>query len=395
MNIAFVVQRYGADIAGGSEAECREYAERLAGRHEVTVLTTCARDYITWANVLPPGPSTLNGVTVRRFPVVRPRALSQFADLSDTVFSAAGSPDEEEAWFAANGPDSPALLEHLRTEGPGYDVVAFMTYRYAPSYFGLPLVADRAVLIPTAEEDAAVSLGVLKAYFARPAGFLFNTPEEQALVELSAGCVLAPATTPGFGLDPAPARRDRAILADLGLPDDFVLYLGRVDRNKGADVLAETFLAHLAAGGRPTTLVYAGPMALTLPSHPAIRPLGFVPAAIRDALLDHARALLVPSPYESLSIVLLEAWNRGLPALVNGGCQVLKGQVRRANGGLYYRSPLEFSEGLTWLLDHPDAAGTMGRQGQAFVEREYRWPVVMARVESLLEQVATRARTVA
>lgn len=391
MKIAFVVQRYGAEIAGGSEAECREYAERLAGRHDVSVLTTCAADYITWANVFPAGLSSLNGVRVHRFPVARRRSLTRFADLSDTVFGAAGTPEEEEAWFAANGPDSPALLAHLREDGARYDVVAFMTYRYAPSYFGLPLVADRAVLIPTAEEDAAITLRVLKSFFSRPAGFLFNTPEEQALVELSAGRALAPATTPGFGVDPPPARSDRSALADLGLPDDFVLYLGRVDRNKGADVLAQTFLDHLGASGRPTTLVYAGPLALTLPSHPSIRSLGFVSPTVRDALLDHARALIVPSPYESLSIVLLEAWNRSRPALVNGACQVLQGQVRRANGGLYYRSPREFSEALTWLLDHPAEADTMGRQGQAYVEREYRWPLVMARVESLLEQVATRA----
>ncbi len=112
----------------------------------------------------------------------------------------------------------------------------------------------------------------------------------------------------------------------------------------------------------------------------------------RHALLCHARALVVPSPYESLSIVLLEAWNRAVPALVNAHCSVLRGQVRRANGGLFYRSQREFSEALTYLLSHEPQRVALGRQGQAYVEQEYRWPTVMARVETLLAQARLRTQ---
>src|SRR6185436_7908412 len=55
VKLACVVQRYGADIAGGSELHCRDLAKRLAARHEITVLTSCARDYVTWENSYPPG----------------------------------------------------------------------------------------------------------------------------------------------------------------------------------------------------------------------------------------------------------------------------------------------------------------------------------------------------
>ena len=61
MKLACVIHRYGADIAGGSEAHCRQIAERLSAAHEVTVLTTCARDYVTWANAYPPGVTHING----------------------------------------------------------------------------------------------------------------------------------------------------------------------------------------------------------------------------------------------------------------------------------------------------------------------------------------------
>ena len=182
MKLAFVVQRYGADIAGGSEAHCRELAERLSARHDITVLTTCAKDYVTWENAYPAGAGSENGVHVIRFPVARQRRIKVFADLSDEVFDGGAPPDRQEEWFRENGPDTPALLEHLRAHGREYDLVLFWTYRYSPSYFGLPLVADRAVLVPTAEEDPAIDLDVLLEFFDKPAGYVFLTPEECELV---------------------------------------------------------------------------------------------------------------------------------------------------------------------------------------------------------------------
>ena len=390
MKLACVVQRYGAEVAGGSEAHCRAVAERLALHHDVTVLTSCARDYVTWANAFPPGQAVENQVRVRRFPVRRTRRLGTFSDVSDEVFDGPTEPDRQRTWFAENGPDVPGLLDHLRTEGTSYDLVLFWTFRYAPSFFGLPLVADRAVLVPTAEDDRALNLEVLHDYFRLPRGHVFLTPEEADLVEARAGGPLQPATIVGMGLDAAPPPPGRAAVATLGIDGDYVLYLGRVDRNKGCHTLLEYF-EEFAAGGGTTTLVLAGPSTLRIPQHPRIRALGYVPDDARHALLCHAHALVVPSPYESLSIVLLEAWNRGVPALVNAHCSALRGQVRRANGGLFYRSPREFSESLTYLLTNEPQRKALGRQGRAYVEREYRWPTVMARVEALLTQALSKA----
>jgi glycosyltransferase involved in cell wall biosynthesis len=126
---------------------------------------------------------------------------------------------------------------------------------------------------------------------------------------------------------------------------------------------------------------------MRIPQHPRIRALGYVSEAMREALLSHARALIVPSRYESLSIVLLEAWNHGVPAVVNAGCKVLEGQVRRANGGLAYRSSGEFQEAITILLQNDGIRDSLGRQGLAYVDREYRWPTVLARVEAVLDEV--------
>jgi glycosyltransferase involved in cell wall biosynthesis len=383
MKIACVIHRFGADIAGGSEGHCRLIADHLAGRHDVTILTTCAKDHITWKNHYPVGESRVGALRVVRFPVDQPRHLHRFMDISDRVFADRATLEEQEQWFRENGPDVPALLEHLRHHGDDYDRVLFWSYRYYDAYFGLPIVAGRAILVPTAEEDPLIHVDVLERYFALPRGLLYLTPEEQELVEmrLPPG---KPSEIIGCGLDAVVDAPDRSCLDPLGLTDPFVLYLGRIDPNKGCDALVRHFLRYVEGGGRPVQLVMAGPSSMPIPDHPSIRALGFVEHEVREALLSRARALMMPSPFESLSMVLLEAWNHGLPALVNARCKVLRGQVERADGGLYYGNAIEFSAALDYLLDHPDAAAELGRQGLAYVDREYRWPTVMEKIERLL-----------
>ena len=382
MKLACVIHRFGADIAGGSEGHCRLVAEHLAAGHDVTIVTTCAKDHITWRNHYPPGESRIGPLRVVRFPVARERQLHRFMDLSDLVFADRASADDEEQWFRENGPDAPELVEYLRRHGAGYDRVLFWSYRYYDTYFGLPPVADRAVLVPTAEEDPLIHVDALTRFFALPKGFLFLTPEEEALVAARAPAG-RPSAVIGCGLDPASQAADRSVLDALQLHDRFVLYLGRIDPNKGCAALLRHFLKYVEA--RPTVqLVMAGPASMPIPDHPLVRPLGFVEDGVREALLTRAAALMMPSPFESLSMVLLEAWNRGLPALVNARCKVLRGQVVRANGGLYYGNAVEFTAALDYLLDHPAEARQLGQQGLAYVDCEYRWPTVMGKIETVL-----------
>jgi glycosyltransferase involved in cell wall biosynthesis len=390
MRLACVVHRYGAEIAGGSEAHCRRVAEHLAADHDVTVLTTCAKDHVTWRNAYPAGESRVNGIRVVRFPVRRPRSLHRFAEISEIAFSGKASAGEQEQWFRENGPDAPGLLSHLSVRGEEYDRVLFWAFRYAGSFFGLPLVAERAVLVPTAEDDALIKLDVLGRYFCLPAGFVFLTPEEQALVARRAAGPLAPFCVVGSGLEPV-GSGPQASLQPSGVPQPFVLYLGRIDPNKGCETLLQHFERFHAGHALPVDLVMAGPANMIIPHHPHVKALGFVDDAVREALLTKAAMLVVPSRYESLSLVLLEAWNHGLPALVNGRCLVLKGQARRANGALYYRDYDEFAAALEYLLAHHDVARELGRQGLEYVDREYRWPYVMARINSLLKQVGQAA----
>jgi len=389
MKLACVIHRFGADIAGGSEAHCRVIAEHLAARHDVTIVTTCAKDHVSWADHYPPGESTAGPLKIRRFRVPRPRDLWRFKDISDRVFAGGATAEEQDQWFRENGPDSPELLAFLSEHAADFDLVLFWSYRYADAYFGVPLAGRRAVLVPTAEADPLIHISATGRLFAKASGFVFLTPEEVELLGTRVPAD-APSCVIGCGLEAPPHVPDRSRVDALGLPGDYALYLGRVDPNKGCDTLFRFFRLYVDQGGR-VPLVLAGPANMPIPEHPLIRPLGFVEEAAREALLQHARVLLMPSPYESLSMVLLEAWNHGVPALVNGRCDVLRGQTLRADGGLYYRNAAEFVEALRFLLDDEASARTLGAQGRAYVDREYRWPTVMARLEPCLEAVAARA----
>jgi len=399
VKLACVIHRFGADIAGGSESHCRAVALHLAQAHDVTVLTSCAHDHVTWENHYPEGESTDGPLRVRRFPAVRRRDLARFRDISRRVFSGRGSDADQDEWFRENGPLVPALLDELRARGGEYDRVLFWSYRYFPTYFGLPLVADRAILLPTAEEDPLIRAAALERTFERPAGYLFLTPEEADLVGERVP-VRVPAEVIGCGIDPAEGVRprsgnssERGLTPSADISDPFVLYLGRVDPNKGCESLLRYFTRYVTHG-RGITLVLAGPVNMPVPEHPSIRTLGFVADDVREALLSRARVLLMPSPYESLSMVVLEAWNHGLPVLVNARCAVLRGQVRRADGGLHYRTGAEFVAALDRLLDRPDEARTLGAQGLAYVEREYRWPTVVRKIEDVLVRSGSRASAV-
>ena len=95
MRILFVIQRYGLEVAGGSELHCRWLATRLARRHQVEIATTCALDYIEWRNHYPPGEDAVDGLRVTRFPVARPRSEHRFSLVQDLVFHDDHTLDEE------------------------------------------------------------------------------------------------------------------------------------------------------------------------------------------------------------------------------------------------------------------------------------------------------------
>jgi glycosyltransferase involved in cell wall biosynthesis len=394
VRIAIVVQRYGADINGGAELHARYIAERLSKHVQVEVLTTCATDYITWRNALNAGPELVNGVQVRRFPVVRERDPEEFGSRSHQVFTKAHSVAEELAWLDAEGPTSPALIEHIRAHEAAFDFFIFFSFRYYHAYHGIRAVASKAILVPTAERDGALGLSMFAPVLRSVRACMFNSFEERALLQAVANTTESPGVVVGVGSEIPPQSNPIRFRQKFSMRDRFAIYIGRIDENKGCAELFDHFQRYARMLVEGLHLVLIGNPIIPIPKHPRIHHLGFLSDQDKFDALAAADLLIMPSYFESLSMVALEAWALGKPVLANGQCDVLKGQCIRSNGGLYYDDFAEFVETLRILDFNPALAAVLGRNGREYFQRHYTWPIIERKYLDMLERLKREPRTV-
>lgn len=389
--VAIVVQRYGVEVNGGAEQHARWLAERLAEPStageaaEVTVLTTCALDYITWADHYPAGEETINGVRVRRFPVDAPRDWKNSQRRTRLVTTHQHTLFDEVAWVKEQGPFSSPLFTAIRRAYETTDAFIFYTFHYATAYFGLPIVSDKAFLVPTAHDDPFVHMALFRPLFHLPRGIFYLTEPERRLVQRVTRNAAVPNTVTGVGIelpDGASAARFRQKYAIEG---PFLLYVGRIHESKNVPELLDYFQRYRRQTGDALKLVLIGKSDLTLPDDPDIVYLGFLPDADKQDAIAAAALVVLPSLYESLSMITLEAWAGGTPVLVNEQCEVVKFLCRQSNGGLYYRTHDEFTATLQRMLGSDALRRQMGAQGRQFVIRHYRPEVVLRHYTTLLD----------
>ena len=376
------------------------------------MLTTCAREYTTWENAYPQGADRIRGVTVRRFANARTRDLDSFNAYSDWIFSNPHSSQDEASWLEQQGPWCPSLIEYLEQKHRSYDALIFFTYLYAPTVLGLRVDPQRSILVPTAHDEPAIRLEMYKNVFGQPAVIAYNTGVERSFLrnrfvigaktEETVGCGvdLPPYLDPSRGTQPGGDGEDEAPADDEVSPRSgsergavfrrrhrlygpFALYGGRIDRGKGCEELIEYFSTY-AADQDDATLALMGIKLMPIPEEPFIRFAGMLSEIERLEALEAATVVVVPSPYESLSLLALEAFAVGTPVLVNGRSDVLTDHCQRSNAGLYYADRDEFVEALRLLMGNAELRATMGRNGRAYVRSNYGWHVILDKYERMI-----------
>jgi glycosyltransferase involved in cell wall biosynthesis len=388
-NIAIVVQRYGSDLVGGSETLAREYAERLASRgFKVTVYTSTAKDYVTWRSEYPAGESVERGVRVRRFVPERERDLLAFNALAEPMYARPTTAADERAFLEAQGPLVPSLVQALRFEGKEYEAVLFFTYLYYPSVEGIKVLGERAVFIPTAHDEPPLRFAIFKAAFEGVRSYAFCSAPEARLVESRFDISKCSKDVVGIGVDPPgePDVEEFRILRGIERP--YLLYAGRIDAGKGCEEMLRFYeRAQGNVMGCPD-LFLIGKLAMELPKIPRLRHLGFVPEEEKRAAMAGAAALICPSPYESLSITLLEAMSLGTPVLASSRSDVLVDHCLKSNAGLVYGSPEEFTESVRLLVRDEGLRRALGAQGRRYALSEFSWETVLDRLVRQIDVAA-------
>ena len=387
--ILFVVQRYGLEVNGGAELHCRQLAERLKDEYDVSVLTTCAIDYVTWKNEYKEGIEHINGVKVIRKKVDFERNQKKFNKISAKLNNEKDNINLGVEWQEAQGPHSSELIKYLEDHKDDYDVIIFLTYLYYTTYFGLKVAPEKSILIPTAHDEPPIYYSIFNETFNLPKAILYSTTTERDFVNKRFKNDYIESDIVGLGVDINENAQDINLEKTFGIKDDYVVYIGRIDESKGCKEMFEYFLEYKKIYNSNLKLVLAGKSAMEIPGNKDIVTLGFVSEDEKVNLIRKSKLLILPSKFESLSLSTLEAMYLKVPVLLNGKCEVLKQHAILSNGGLYYENKWEFLETLNYLIGNSKIAERMGDNGRRYVDENYKWDVIIKKLKEAIKYVYT------
>lgn len=426
MKLAFVTARYGADITSGPEHACRLLAEQMSLRHDVDVLTTCARRDGLWRNEYTEGTDRVRGVLVRRFNTsTRGHAGLSAPMTARRLAGGAHTRKDEEDWVAQQGPESPGLIEYLQRQHRSYDAVAYFSCRQATTIQGLAAAPGRSVLFPWLEVDPALRLNAVRRAMTSASVIGLMSSAERPLLAAYAGLNASEEDVVGIGIqpppqlsyprlqldeppdeedgdeEPAPAAGtdewDKPHLTGRGmtfrrrhrLDGKLAVYAGVTTPGHGCPELLEYFDAY-ATGGGEGSLVLLGVRLMKVPPAPWLRLAGVLPVRDRMSAYEAADVTFAPDSEDVTAESVLESFAAGTPVLVPTANAAATDHCRKSGGGLFYANRDEFVAALTRLMQDDALRAKLGENGRRYVRLHHKWEAVIGRMERLLTRVRTR-----
>lgn len=421
MRFAFITPRYGAEITHGPEHAARLFAEQLSLRHDVDVLTTCAADSPATRNAYAEGSDRVRGVLVRRFSVGGGHDRQALDRLAQRVFAGAQSRGDEIEWMKRAGPWSQGLIEFLKRAGRNYDALVFFSYRHATTVLGLEVAPERSILFPWLRLEPALRLHTAVDALQAAAAIAYISPAERRLMHTHARISPVSEEIVGMGVQP-PAQLSYPRLSqeqegeveedveiDGGDMEDewakphleskgapfrrrhrldgrLIVHGGRVEPDNGCEELLDYFDTFASQDGA-ASLVLLGVKMMKVPEAPYLRLAGVLPARERMAAFEAADITAAPEPDDLLAEPVLESFAAGTPVIASARNSAAVEHCRRANAGLYYANRDEFVEALRLLVTNDTLRETLGRNGQQYVQQNFRWDAVIGRFERLLTKM--------
>jgi len=408
--IAIIVQRYGHQVNGGAETHARMIAERLNVKYDVTVLTSRALNYQTWEPELPEGECFENGIRIIRFnhpPKGSTKKLHQFnrkirgRHLKQKFFRFIGEPKwfevlfpqvkvtkkDYQSWLELQGPTMRELTQYLIDNKKEYVAYIFMTYLYYPTAFGVQAVPEKSILIPTMHDEPPAYFGLFQKVMSAPSWIFFNTKAEQEFSEKLFNIKSNNKAIVAVGIDAINKDIDPSVKEKFGINKPYLIYVGRIDKAKGCDMLYQYFQDFLKEQQPNLELVMVGKNMMGIDDCASTIFTGFVTDEEKQQLMKQAQALIIPSKYESLSLVLLESFACKVPVIANGECQVLKDHIELSGGGWAYEDYTEFKKAVLALLSDHEDVEEKRKLGYEYVTCNYTWEKVMEKFDYAIQDI--------
>ena len=423
MRFAFVATRYGAEITAGAEHACRLLAEQVCARHDVDVLTTCARNPRSWKNEYSEGTDRVRGVLVRRFAVTQPRDEQGFRQFSERILSRGRSRADEIEWLRRAGPWSAGLIDFIRRQHKSYDVLVFLSLCNPLTVHGAQVAPDRSVVFPYLQLQPALRFDVFAEVLSLVRAVGLVSAAERRLMRSYVCALPQHEELVGIGIDPSPEQsypRHQQDPADAVVDDDafraegdgaepepylagrgvpfrrrhrlygsVALYGGRVESDNGCEEMLDYFDT-FAAGDTDTTLALMGIKMMNVGEEAHIRLAGVLPERERMIAYEAADVTLAPSPDDLLAQPLLESMAVGTPVLASARNAAAVDHCRRSNAGLYYANRAEFVECLRLLTTNTRLRHRLGENGRSYVRQNYRWEAVLGRFDRLVSKARSK-----
>ena len=383
--IAFVIQRYGTEVNGGAEYHCRVLAEHMLPKYDVDVITSCANSYTPWDNYYDEGIEKINGINVIRFKVKKIKNDILYEELTRKIKS--GDESAENEWISETGPYCPDAIDYIKDNASEYEAVIFFTYMFYLTVVGMNLELENAILLPTAHDEPVIYFNIYKNMFKKTKYLLYNSIEEKEFLINKFGLQDKKSKLTCVGID-IPKIQEDINYAERNY-GNYIVYIGRVCKGKNYLELNKFFIEYKKRNSSDLKMVVIGKIdeEIRFKYSEDIIYAGFVTDDEKNYILNNAKLLVMPSLFESLSLVILESMALRIPVLVNGNCAVLKGQCIRSNAGLYYENYYEFEAALDYILNNRNACQEMGNNGYEFVKKNYDWEVIVNNVCELIESI--------
>ncbi|NIJ45770.1 glycosyltransferase involved in cell wall biosynthesis [Wenyingzhuangia heitensis] len=404
--IAIVIQRYGDEINGGAETHARLLAKKLSIDYEITILTTKAVDHSNWKDYYSEDLEYIDNIKTKRFSCTSSKPDKKFRKyrriiLKRTKFqqllSKVGlysffnkrkyfeaTEKENDLWLKSVGPNSPELVEYIYTNKDQYDCFIFFTYLYYTTVEGLKIVGNKSIYVPTAHDEPEFYASVYNSTYKNAKFIMYNTSFEKKLIEANHKIAKTKRNNiAGIGLEQVNYNQQ----PEHNYSFKYLLYIGRIEGGKGCFELYDFFNKFKVSNPNlKLKLIFVGKKNPKLLPNNDIIFTGFVSNNVKQHLLLNCEALIIPSYYESLSMVTLEAMFEKKIVIANGNCEVLKNHITNSDSGFYYHNENEFYNTINKLMSLSEhELKQHGEKARKYVKQNYTWPHIIEKFDSAIK----------